>query len=67
MVGLTSTMRGVKICGLTDSLLSRAKVVDGCVQTHVGLEIDAITQVVHDLLDTDGEEVPCSLDVILAG
>ena len=59
-------MRSVKICGLADGLLSCAKVVDGCVQTHVGLEIDAITQVVHDLLDTDGEKVPCSLNVVLA-
>lgn len=59
-------MRGVEICGLTDSLLSCAKVVDGRVQTHVGLEIDAITQVVHNLLDTDSKEVPCSLNVVFA-
>jgi len=59
-------MRGVEVCGLADGLLSCAKVVDGRVQTHVCLEIDAITQVVHDLLDTYGKEVPCSLDVVLA-
>jgi hypothetical protein len=63
---LTSTMRGMEICGLTNCLLSSAEVVNGCVQTHVGLEIDAVTQVVHDLLNTDGKEVPCSLDVVLA-
>jgi hypothetical protein len=59
-------MRGMEICGLTNCLLSSAEVVNGCVQTHVGLEIDAVTQVVHDLLNTDGKEVPCSLDVVLA-
>lgn len=67
MVRLTSTMRGVEICGLTDSLLSCAEVVDGCVQTHVCLEIDAITQVIHNLLDTDSKKVPCSLYVVLTG
>ena len=66
VAGLTSTMRGVEICVLADGLLSCAKVVNGRVQTHVGLEIDAITQVIHNLLDTNSKEVPCSLDVVLA-
>lgn len=67
MIGLTSTMRGIEIRGLTDSLLSCAEVVDGSVQTHVCLEVDAITQVIHNLLDTNSEEVPCSLYIVLAG
>ena len=66
MAGLTSTMCGVEVGCLADSLLSGAEVVDGCVQTHVRLEVDTVTEVVHNLLDSYGEKVPSALNIVLA-
>jgi len=43
---------------LCHSLLRRAEVVDRSVQTHVALQVNAIAQRVHDLIDAPFKELP---------
>ena len=39
--------------------------MDGGIETHVGLHVHAILQLGHDPLDTNLEEGPCLLRVVL--
>ena len=53
----TSTLVVAK-CACANSLLCSAEVVDGCVKAHVILHIHALSEMVHDLIDTFFKELP---------
>ena len=62
-------MRAVQLARLllADRLLGCAEVVDGGVEGHVRLEVNAILQTVHDPLHAPLEIVPCAGDVVFVG